>query len=500
LRPHPPGEPQVSGTQPSGRSPFLALFPSIMLPMFMAMVDQTIIAAALPAIGADLGSVDRLTWVVVGYLVAATIAAPVYGRLGDVFGRRRLLFAALTIAVPGSLLCALAPSVEALAAARIMQGLGAGGLMTMAQALIGEAVPPRERARYQGYLAGVAVVSSTFGPVAGGLLTEWLGWRSVFLFNLPVGLIAAALALRLPARPGAGGPFRFDLPGLLLFAFFIASVLVTLQLAQRLDAALLKAIGGLALAAILAGALLVWREKRAPYPLLPLSVLGNPSIWRSDALAAMHGAMLVSLMTFAPIYYRVVHGSSASEIGLLVLPMTAGIGIGAMATGRAISRTGHTAPFPSWGLMLAVAVIATLALLSDRLPPLAMSAGLGVAALFMGTVMAVVQVTVQAAAGQAMLGSAAASVQFSRSLGAALGTATVGAVLFVSIVRPEMSAAEVLALTLQASPEVWAEGSAEQLAAARAAVAGGFRFAFLSVAGFGLVAVLLAWTIPLRRI
>lgn len=471
-----------------------------MLPMFMAMVDQTIIAAALPAIGADLGSVERLTWVVVGYLVAATIAAPVYGRLGDVFGRRRLLFVALSLAVPGSILCVFAQSVEALAAARMLQGLGAGGLMTMAQALIGETVPPRERARYQGYLAGVAVVSSTFGPVAGGLLTEWLGWRSVFLFNVPVGLIAATLALRLPARPGSGGPFRFDLPGLLLFAIFISSLLVMLQLVQRLDAALLQAIGGLVALAVVACALLIWREARASHPLLPLNVLGNPSIWRSDAMAAMHGAMLVSLMTFAPIYYRVVHGSPASEIGLLVLPMTAGIGIGAMATGRAISRTGYTAAFPSWGLMVAVLIVSALALNSHWLPPLAMSTGLGVAALFMGTVMAVVQVTVQSAAGQAMLGSAAASVQFSRSLGAALGTATVGAVLFVAMVGPEMSAAEALALTLQASPEAWAEGSAERLGAARAAAAEAFRFAFLAVAGFGLVGVILAWTIPLRRI
>ncbi|HEX2255466.1 MAG TPA: MFS transporter [Afifellaceae bacterium] len=471
-----------------------------MLPMFMAMVDQTIIAAALPAIGADLGSVDRLTWVVVGYLVAATVAAPVYGRLGDVFGRRRLLFVALCLAVPGSLLCAVATSVEALAAARMLQGLGGGGLMTLAQALIGETIPPRERARYQGYLAGVAVVSSTFGPVVGGLLTEWLGWRSVFLFNLPVGLLAAGLALRLPGRAGSGGPFRFDVPGLLLFAVFISSVLATLQLVQRVDAALLRSIGALALLAIVACALLVWREKRAPHPLLPLGVLGNPSIWRSDALAAMHGAMLVSLMTFAPIYYRVVHGSPASEIGLLVLPMTAGIGIGAMATGRTISRTGYTAIFPAWGLMLVVLILAGLAFNSDRLPALAMSVGLGVAALFMGTVMTVVQVTVQSAAGQAMLGSAAASVQFSRSLGAALGTATVGAVLFASIVGPEMSAAEVLSLTLQASPEAWADGSPERLAAARQAVAAGFRFAFLTVACFGLVGIALAWTIPLRRI
>jgi MFS family permease len=448
----------------------------------------------------SVGSVERLTWIVVGYLVAATIAAPVYGRLGDVFGRRRLLFVALSLALPGSLLCAVAPTVETLTAARILQGLGAGGLMTMSQALIGEAVPPRERARYQGYLAAIAVTSSTFGPVAGGLLTEWLGWRSIFLFNIPVGLLAVGLALRLPPRPGAGGAFRFDFPGLLLFAIFIASALVMLQFAQRLDAGLLPAIGGLAIAAVLALLLLIWREVSASHPLLPLSLLGNPSIWRSDALAAMHGAMLVSLLTFTPIYFRVVHGSASSEIGLLVLPLTAGVGIGAMITGRVVARTGYTAVFPSWGLMAVVVILAALALGSDRLSPLAMSMGFGLAALFMGTVMSVVQVTVQSAAGAAMLGSAAASVQFSRSLGAALGTATVGAVLFASLVGPEMSAADVLSLTLQASPEAWTDISPEQRFAAKAALANGFRLAFLSVCGFGLLGLLLAWTIPLRRI
>ena len=148
---------------------FVTVFPSIMLPMFLAVVDQTIVATALPAIAASTGQVERASWIVVSYLIAATIAAPIYGRLGDSFGRRRLMFAALAVFILASQLCAVSPTVELLTLARVLQGLGGGGLMTLSQALIGEAIPPRERARYQGYLAAVAVCANTFGPIAGAI-------------------------------------------------------------------------------------------------------------------------------------------------------------------------------------------------------------------------------------------------------------------------------------------------------------------------------------------
>src|SRR5712675_2951357 len=182
---------------PPPRPAFLAVFPSIMLPMFLAVLDQTIVATALPSIAAATGEVERASWVVVSYLIASTIAAPIYGRLGDAFGRRRLMFAAIFIFIIASLLCAASPTIELLALARVVQGFGGGGLMTLSQALIGEAVPPRQRARYQGYLAAVAVCANTFGPVAGGYLTEHFGWKSVFLINVPIGLIAVLLTRNL---------------------------------------------------------------------------------------------------------------------------------------------------------------------------------------------------------------------------------------------------------------------------------------------------------------
>src|SRR5882757_4886004 len=242
------GPARTSGSGRPARPTFFAIFPSIMLPMFLAVVDQTIVATALPAIAADTGNVARASWVVVSYLIASTIAAPIYGRLGDAFGRRRLMFAAIFIFIIASLLCAASPTIELLALARVVQGFGGGGLMTLSQALIGEAVPPRERARYQGYLAAVAVCANTFGPVAGGYLTEQFGWQSVFLINIPIGLGAVALTFRLPDPAKERLPWKSDPGGVMLFTIFVATTLLALEQVQHADFSALPT-GGLLFAA-----------------------------------------------------------------------------------------------------------------------------------------------------------------------------------------------------------------------------------------------------------
>src|SRR6476661_2317004 len=227
-----------AGLPAAKRPPFLAVFPSIVLPMFLAVVDQTIVATALPAIAAYTGRVERVSWIVVSYLIASTIAAPIYGRLGDAFGRRRLMFAALAVFIVASVLCALAPTIELLTLARVLQGLGGGGLMTLSQALIGESIPPRERARYQGYLATVAMTANSFGPVAGGYLTEHFGWQSIFLVNVPIGLGAVALTWRMPSHTSAEPhQWRADPGGLILFAIFVATTLLALEQAQHVNLA-----------------------------------------------------------------------------------------------------------------------------------------------------------------------------------------------------------------------------------------------------------------------
>ena len=485
---------------PSSGRLFLSVFPSIMLPMFLAVVDQTIVATALPAIAASLGGVERVSWVVVAYLVAGTVAAPVYGQLRDVWGGKRMMFVALGIFLAASLLCAVAVSVEMLAFARVLQGLGGGGLMTLSQALIGETILPRERARYQGYLASVMVTASTFGPVIGGYLTHHFGWRSVFLINLPLGAAGFLLTARLAARPARGEPWSFDGLGLVLFTACIVPVLLALEQLQRMNAGSLVTFALLMTLGLAALVGLVHRERRAPFPLLPISLLRQPTIWRSDALAACHGATLVSLIAFLPIYLRVVRGTSASETGLLLLPLMLGIGLGSMLTGRSVSRTGLTAIFPSIGLIFATLSLLLLALFADRLGTRGLGAFLFCNGLFMGTVMGVVQVTVQNAAGAASLGSAAASVQLSRSIGAAVGTALVGTVLFAALALGDPGAAPLFAALLEGGPGSLATVPPARQPVVQAEIAGAFRAAFLTVAAFAAAGVALAWSIPARRL
>src|SRR5712691_6098729 len=363
------GDPNSGPAPPpvSPRSTFFSVFPSIMLPMFLAVMDQTIVATALPAIVASTGRVERASWVVVAYLIAATIAAPIYGRLGDAFGRRRLMFGALAVFIAASVLCAIAPTIELLALARVLQGFGGGGLMTLSQALVGETIPPRERARYQGYLAAIAVCANSFGPVVGGYVTEQFGWRSIFLIDLTIALIAVLLARRLPDRIPEESDWKPDPAGLILFTIFVVTALLALERAQQIDPSALPAVGGLFAAALVALGLLIRQESRAPSPLIPLALLRQPAIWRSDALAACHGAALVSLITFLPIYLEVVRGASPSQTGLLLVPLTVGIGTGSLVTGQLVSSTGLTTLYPSLGLALVTAPIVVLAFWADAI-------------------------------------------------------------------------------------------------------------------------------------
>ena len=484
----------------ASRKLFFAVFPSIMLPMFLAAIDQTIVATALPAIAGSLGEVERVSWVVVSYLVASTIAAPVYGRLGDVLGRRRMMFVALGVFVAASVLCALASSIVWLTAARLLQGLGAGGLMTLSQALVGEAVPPRERARYQGYMAGVFVCSSTFGPVAGGWLTQHFGWHSVFMVNLPLGLLAMALAFRLPERAAAEGKFRFDFTGVVLFSLFIAPALLVLEQVQRMDAAAVPLMLGLGTLAVVALVLLMAQQKRAAMPLLPVALLRQPSIWRADAMAACIGASLVSMVTFVPIYLLVVRGTAPSQTGLLLLPLTAFIAVGSVATGRLIGRTGRTAIFPSCGLPVTALCLVVLGLFAQDLSLRQLPWLFALLAMSTGTAMPVVQLTVQMLAGPKQLGAAAASVQFSRSIGAAIGTAVVGAVLFAALGAADPQIGALFGRIVETGPAALAGLAPDRVAEVQGAIAGAFRAAFLTIACFAGCGAVLAWSIPVRRL
>jgi EmrB/QacA subfamily drug resistance transporter len=485
---------------PSTRTLFLSVFPSIMVPMFLAAVDQTIVATALPAIAGALGDVERISWVVVSYLVANTIAAPVYGKLGDSLGRRPMMLVALAVFIAASVLCAVSTGILMLTFARVLQGIGGGGLMTLSQALIGESVPPRERGKFQGYLSATFVCASTFGPVAGGYLTQHFGWQSVFLVNVPVGLAAMLLALRLPAHPGGGGRMQFDFWGVLFFSTFIAPALLALEQAQHFDPAALPGVIAFAAIAAVSLAMLLRQERRAPSPLLPLKLLRQAAIWRTDTMAALLAAVTVATVSFLPMYYQVVRGATPAETGLLMLPMTAGIGIGSLFTGRMIARTGRTTIFPSFGLAITAVTLAVLAALAPHLTTGQLPWAFLVVSLSVGTGMPVAQITVQSVAGPKLLGAASASVQFSRSVGAAFGTAIVGAVLFALLAAQDPETAARFAELVQQGPRVLAALPEARRVLVQGEIAFAFRGAFLTIALFAAASWGLARWIPVRRI
>lgn len=481
---------------------FFRVFPAVALSMFGAAIDQTIVASALPAIARDLGEVERVSWIIVLYLVANTVAAPVYGRLGDAFGRRRMLLVALGVYALGATLCAFAPSLTWLAACRFLQGLGGGGLISLSVALIAEAVPPRERGRFQAWIAAVFSGASALGPVVGGLLTQHVGWHAVFLIQLPLSAAAGWLAMtRLGhAAPGQRQGFNFDWPGLLLFALFVAPALLALDQARRLTGGALAVAFGLAVVAATALVLLLRWERRAPDPLLPLNLLGHPVVWRTNLLTALVAGAFVGSVAFLPIYFTAVRGLSPSGAGLALLPLAALAGFGALASGQLLARTGRNMLGPGIGLGIAAVLMGVVALMAGELPLPVLALLLALVSMGFGSSFPMVQITVQVAAGRERLGTATASVQFCRSLGAAVGTAVLGAVLFGALVAEGGGAAERFVALVNQGEAALAGLDAAARGAFRAEMSGAFRALFATAAVLTAAAAYVSTRVPLRRI
>jgi MFS family permease len=497
---HPEDAAAEARAYPSPHNLFMTVFPPIILPVFLAAADGTVVATALPAIAASLGQVEQLSWIVVANLIASTIAAPAYGRLGDLVGRRGMMQVALAVFMAASLLCAFSTSLTMLICARVLQGLGGGGLMTLAQALLGENVPPRSRGSYQGYLSACIVAGATFAPVAGGLLTEAWGWQSVFLAYLPLCVVAMLLVTQLPPGVRSQGRATFDATGLILLTVFIVPLLLALSKLQRLDPAAVPLILGLIAIAAAALGVLIWQQLRTSAPLLALRLLRRPAFWRSDVMAACSGASLTALVTFLPIYFQVVGGASPAQTGLLLLPLTAGTSCGSVITGWLMTRTGRTAIFPGVGLIFTAITLVALALWSSQMSRGEMSWLLALGGLCQGSAMITAQVTVQIVAGTRQLGSAAASVQLARSLGSAFGVALAGAVLFTVLSLIDPSAASLFFEMIRRGSQVLAELPGEQQSLVQAELAAAFRGVFLTVACFSCTIVAMAWTLPVQRI
>ncbi|HTE16548.1 MAG TPA: MFS transporter [Burkholderiales bacterium] len=427
---------------PVTRAQFLNLFAAVFLPMFMGAVDQTLLATATPAIAASLGGFQDSSWIAVAYLLAAAIIVPVYGRLGDLRGRRDLLLIALAVFTLGSLACALAQSFPQLVAARVLQGLGGGGLMTLSQSLIGELVPPLDRIRFQGYFALVFAFASIGGPVLGGLVVSNASWRWLFAANLPLAAFAAWRLSRLP--PGERYPPATrgtDIPGHLLFIVGALATLFWLTSAgHRFTWASIASVVLIAVA-LSAWGVLYWHERRHPAPFLPVDLLRIKTIRLSALLVMLFAACLFAMVFFLPVYLQLGHRLSAQVSGLLLLPLTAGQITASLAVSRIARKVKDPQRIPVIGMSLASAALLLLSLLPPHLvlvSVLGFLTGLG-----LGSVMAINQVVVQTVAGRDRLGAATAMNSLARSTGGATGAAVFGAIIFTMM--PSVDARSLLA-------------------------------------------------------
>jgi len=417
-------------TPPAERASFGALFSAVMLPMFMGAVDQTLLVTATPRIAAELGGLTDTSWIAVGYLLAATVMAPLYGRMGDRFGRRNVMLVALSVFVAGSLACAVAASLPMLIASRVLQGLGGGGLMVLSQALIGELVPPWERPRYQGYFAAVFTTSSVGGPLIGGFVVHHGDWRWLFLANLPLGLIAFWRVARLPKPPpSAHREAPYDPLGFGLFVLCAASALVWFgQVGHgfRFASAASALFAGVALAS---GFLLARQQRGHPNAFLPLEILRLPGVGWVCLSVAGFAATMFALLFLLPIYLQAARNADALDAGMQLLPLTAGIVVGSTLNGRFSVHTGTSGKLPPWGLGAAALAVLALALL----PPLPWIIGTAAAVcgIGFGTVMPSAQMATQILAGRDRLGTAAALLSLTRSTGASVGTAAFSGLAFV---------------------------------------------------------------------
>jgi EmrB/QacA subfamily drug resistance transporter len=396
--------------------------------MFLGSIDQTIVAAALPIIARSFGGLALTTWVVTGYLLAATISALISGRLGDAFGRRRVLFWSLSLFLVGSFVCAMSSSLIALVIGRCVQGCGGGGLMTLAQALIGEVVSPKERGRFQGWFGAVFALASTIGPAAGGLMTDYIGWHSIFWINLPLSALAGVAASRLRPKSGTG-KFRTDRSGILLFTAATVTLLVALTFAGRAPAQKPVELTLLILS-ILCFLFFCHVERRSHDPLLPPHLFEKPVVWRSALAVLLFAAVLFGLIVQLPLFLQVEFGISTTASGLLLIPLTTAQVFISTATGLKISSTGKPRNFMLVGL-------ATVTVLLIALVPLHHGAFLvALLTLFvgagLGSTMPAAQTMVQWAAGDQELGEATGVLSFSRSVGGVLGTAITSAVLLAA--------------------------------------------------------------------
>jgi EmrB/QacA subfamily drug resistance transporter len=400
------------------RRQILIVFLGLALAMFLASLDQTIMATALPVIARDLGGLDHLSWIVIAYNLTSTSTMALWGRTSDLYGRKRLLVAAVVVFLLGSALSGLAHTFGELIAFRACQGVGAGGMITLAMAVIADVVPPRERSRYQGYIQLLFTVSSVAGPLLGGLLVDALSWRWVFYVNLPVGAVALVILLTRLRLPATRTERTVDYPGA---ALLVGGVVCLLLVTERFTWGLLSAV------TILLAAF-GWWERRAAEPIMPPRLFRRPVFLVAAITLFLTTCMLFAVLIFTPLFLQRVVGASATSSGLLLLPMTVGITISTVLSGRMIAKTGHYQRFPAIGLAIVTVTVFLLSRLSAGSSHLTVTLDMLLFGIGFGLVTQVLVVAMQNDADRADIGIVTASANFFRSLGGSIGAAVFGAV------------------------------------------------------------------------
>ncbi len=484
----------------------LRVFSGVALAMLMAAMDQTVVATALPTMGADLGSLENLPWVVTAYMLASTATTPIYGKLSDLYGRKRILQIAIWLFLAGSLLCAVAQSMVQLIVFRGLQGLGGGGLMALAFTIIGDVVAPRERGRYQGYIGGVFALASVAGPLLGGLFTETLSWHWIFLINLPIGAAALIMTNRaLDRLPKGTAHPKIDYLGAALLMGAVTSLLFVVSRGGSMVPWTSPTILGLGALGVALLAAFIVHERRVEEPILPLKLFRIPVFAVANPIVAVSAMTLFAGIVFLPLHLQLVLGTGATASGLLLLPLVFGMTFGAVGGGRLIARSGRYKIFPIVGLGLAVAMYLVLGLVNtvagDPLYATLILVPLGIG---LGLVMPVMTVAVQNAVDRRDLGAATASVGFFRSLGGSVGVALFGAVLSWEVTRrltsaglPDLNPRDVL----EHGTAVLATLPPAAQTAALHAFAGAFETLFVLAAALGLVSLVLTLfleELPLR--
>ncbi len=401
-----------------------------LLAMVLAALDQNIVNTALPRMVGDLGGMAHLSWVVTAFMLTSTTTTPLYGKLSDIYGRRTLFFVAILLFLAGSLLCGAARSMGQLIAFRALQGLGAGGLLVLAQAAIGDVVSPRQRPRYQGLFTGTFALASIAGPLLGGLITSALSWRWVFYVNLPVGILALVMIAIGLRKPPSGQVRPIDYAGALLLTGATAALLLLLAWGgTEFPWASLPSAALAAVTAALAG-LFLRREARAPEPLIRLALFRNPIFARGVAVGGMMAFAMLGSTVFLPLYFQLVLDMDPAAAGAMMLPQVVGMLLTSVIGGRIVARLGRNKPFLLAGLGLEAAALASLAAFAFiGAAPGAFLVSMGALGLGMGMGMPNLTTAVQNAVPYRELGAATGATTFARSLGGAVGVAASGAIM-----------------------------------------------------------------------